>query len=1186
MQMKPSTQNYAPNTGRSDVPILKRGWMPMGSIHRFGLFRNLAVDRCRSVFLAMRCCKIDEIRSSSLARFSACLTLLFVSVLSLTPMMNAQSVAGRLVGTVTDPTGAMLPGAVVTVTNRGTGNHVSAKAGASGEYAVFPIEPGDYDISVQKEGFRTSLVRDVAVDVNAAITRDFHLALGSASAEVSISGAEAPPLQQNISVETIITENQLTTLPLNGRDFNQLVLLAPGATDNTVATGLNLAFGSYALSGNQAFANEYLVDGVTNDNPFQGSSAAPLSVDAIQQFKVVSGVPTAEYGHGATAISAITKSGTNALHGRLIEYYRGDQLLAENPFDNLSADETFLRNQFGGSLGGPVVLPHYDGRTYKTFFFVDYEGTRQSDTATRVDTVPQPAFWSGDFSTLLARGIQLRDPFTTGRPNITGNRLDLYKNGALIDPKAQALRAFFPDPNQMGNASNSIQFPSETVTADQFTARVDQNLPKHELLSVRYIFSNTGGFQPNFLGHGGVGLTEPMDSRNGSVTWTVPIGGNQVNELRFAGMNYSDIASYTAGNAPTVTSLGLQGFELGDNSIPLFPKVTFSGTDAFTTIKYGPTNGYGEAALSMVANIWTLADTYTISAGKHTFKIGFEGRRDYYNVLQQSSARGSMTFTGSATSATSSGYSLANLLMGLPSSTQQVAIKPKALLIQNEYAGFAEDDWRLASHLTVELGLRYELSPSPTEQHDRLAIFDPDLAGGGFVVACKNKQLPTSQFLPSVVAKLTNSSGAFPFPVVCGSSVGYNAENLVSTGAKNFGPRLGLVWDPTGSGLYSIHAGYGIVYSRYPIQYFLQTALVNPPFAGTFPFSQKITSGAAALTLDAPYGGSGSATVTPLGIARNFSLPDNQQWNLALERSIHTTNVVSLRYVGNKGTHLFRSFDANQPFVNPNTGVVTEPLSANFGTTSALVRHSDGNSTYNAMTIEFRRRAARGLNLQANWTWAKAIDDLDLNPQAAGLDAVSPGADRGNSAYARRHQINVNSTYQIPFGRGLKFGSQLSTWEDSLLGGWLVSGIWHWNTGLFLTPTATSEGGLSNTRPDVVPGVNPNLPRGQRTREHWFNAAAFVAAPLLDPTTDLPRFGNASRNTVIGPGLDTVDFALRKAFRLRNAQRVSVEMNLFNALNHPNWGTPDMNISDSTVASITAISKPMRETQFAVRYDF
>jgi hypothetical protein len=328
-------------------------------------------------------------------------------------------------------------------------------------------------------------------------------------------------------------------------------------------------------------------------------------------------------------------------------------------------------------------------------------------------------------------------------------------------------------------------------------------------------------------------------------------------------------------------------------------------------------------------------------------------------------------------------------------------------------------------------------------------------------------------------------------------------------------------------------------------------------------------------------------TVSPIGIQQSFSLPNNQQWNLTLERSIHTNNVITLMYVGNKGTHLFRSFDANQPQVNPTTGAVTQPLSANFGTSSALMRDSDGNSTYNAMVMEFRRRAAKGLNLQANWTWAKAIDDVALNPQAAGLETASPGADRGNSAYARRHQINVNGTYQLPYGRGLAFGSHLAGWADAIAGGWTVSGIWHWNSGIFLTPTTTSQGGLSNTRPNIVAGVNPNLPRNQRTREMWFNAAAFVVPPLLDPATDLPTFGNAPRNTIIGPGIDNVDFTLRKSFKLwRESQRLSVEANLFNALNHPNWGTPDTNISDSTVGSITAISKPMREAQFAARFDF
>jgi hypothetical protein len=1117
----------------------------------------------------------------------ACVALLLFSFLGLSGVAAAQSVAARLIGTVSDPSGAVVSGAVVTTINTGTGKTQSVRAGSRGEYVIFPLEPGTYQIRVTKDGFHSISLRDVVFDVNDSVVRDFRLAVGSSSDTVTVSAESAPLLPQNISVESVITTRQLNALPLNGRDFNQLVLLTPGATDNTVATSVSLDFGSYSLNGNRSFSNEYLIDGVSNINPFQGKSGLPLSVDAIAEFKVISGVPPAEYGHAATTISAVTKSGTNTIHGAAYEYYRGNQLLANNPFDTVSGNESFLRNQFGGAFGGPVRFPHYDGRN-KTFFFASYEGSRQTDTATRVDTVPTAAFWNGDFSSLLTRGIQLHDPLTTGKPVIAGNRLDQYKGGSLITKTATALKAFFPSPNLPGLANNLVQFPNESSNADQFTVRLDQALPRGQVLMARFSYSNSGGFSPNLLGTPGVGLSEPVDSRNGQVTWTASVHNNLVNELRLGGMNYSDIATYSPGNLPTVTSLGMQGFEQASLGVPPLPRITFAGNDAFTTIKYGPTNGFGEAALSMTTNIFTVADSVLVVKGKHTFKVGFEGRRDYFNVLQQTNARGALTFTGSATSANSSGYSLADFLMGLPSSTQQVPIKPKALLTENEYAGYGQDTWQLTPRVTVDAGVRYEYSPSPSEVKNRLSMFDPNLRGGGFVVACNNGQLPTGYFLPSVVSKLTNSSGNFIFPVVCGSAVGYNANNLVGTGAKNWAPRVGFAWDPSGKGLYSIHAGYGIVYTRYPVQYFLQTMLVNPPFAGLFPYSQKITSGKAAVTLGAPFASSGTASVSPIGIDSNFQLPNNQQWNLTMQRTLGISNVVSLAYVGNKGTHLFRSYNVNQAEVNSVTGVVTQPYSSTFGTTSIPIRHSDGNSIYNAMILEFRRRATRGLSLQANWTLAKAIDDVGTNVQTAALDILSPGRDRANSDYARRHGINVNAIYPVPFGRDRALGSSMPVWADTVAGGWNVSGIWHWTTGRYLTATTNALGGLSTNRPDVVPGVDPNLAFSQRSRSHWFNPAAFTQPPLLDPSSGLPRFGNAGRNTIIGPGTNEADLSLRKVVPLRSElRRLSVEMSLFNALNHPNWGDPDTNVSNTnTVGIVSTISKPMREAQFAVRLDF
>ena len=1115
----------------------------------------------------------------------------------------AQSTAGRMTGTVTDATGAVIPGAKVTAVNQGTGAKLSGATSQSGDYSLYPLPPGTYDLVVEKTGFSVTSLQGIVIDVNTTLANNVVLNVGSTSSEVTVSASAAPLVTQSISVESVVDQEQLSALPLKGRDWNDLVLLTPGATES-VSAGSNLDFGSYSLNGNRSFSNEYLVDGVPNNNTFQGKAATQMSVDSIAEFKVISGVPTAEYGHASTAITSITKSGTNKFHGSLFNYYRGNLLLAKSPFDSVGGDENLLRNQFGGSVGGPVSIPHVMDGQNKTFFFFNYEGMRQDKTALRNATVPTDAFWSGDFSYLLSSAycptdptkcVQLRDPFTTGRPNIPGNRLDLYKNGALISQTALALRSYYAAPNKNGLAGNLVLFPDETSTTDQFTVRLDRMLPKSQSISGRLTYANGGGYLPNALATPGVGMTEPQDSRNAYVTWTAPIGSSAVNELRVGAMNYSDIVTYTSGDAPTVDSLGLIGFDQGNSGIPYFPKISFSGTDNFTSLKYGYSEGYGEAALSMTTNVFSIADTFSINKGSHGLKFGFQGLRDYYNVLQQTGARGTITFSGSKTSSNSTGYSFADFLIGVPSSSQQVPVKTKALMTANEWAGFVQDTWHVRSNLTLDLGVRYEFSPSPTEVNNRLSMFSDKIPGGGFIVACTNGVPNLNQYLPSIMAKLTDSTGNLTYPIACGSDYGYNSKNLISTGNRNWAPRVGFIWDPTSKGVYSVRGGYGMVYSRYPVQYFLQTMLVNPPFAGLLPYSQKITGvsptggGVPALTLLSPYGGAGKVTISPLGIDQNFLLPNNQQWNLGVARTLGTKMMLAVSYVGNKGTHLFRTFNVNQRIVDPETGAVIQTYSERFGTSNIPIRRSDGNSIYNAMVVEFRRRGTKNVNMGANWTWAKSIDDVSTNVQNAGLDILSPGRDRADSDYARRHTISFNTTYSVPFGKGRTFGAGMPGWANAMVGGWNLSGIWRWSTGRFLTATSTTQGGLSSNRPDAVPGVSPNLPRSQRTSEHWFNPDAFQLSPIIDPDTGLPRFGNAGRNTIIGPGLNSVDMSLRKAFRFgKDKGRLSVEMSLFNVFNHPNWANPDTNISNTNTVGhvINGLTKDQRCAQFVARYDF
>jgi hypothetical protein len=383
-----------------------------------------------------------------------------------------------------------------------------------------------------------------------------------------------------------------------------------------------------------------------------------------------------------------------------------------------------------------------------------------------------------------------------------------------------------------------------------------------------------------------------------------------------------------------------------------------------------------------------------------------------------------------------------------------------------------------------------------------------------------------------------------------------------------------------------VRGGYGLFYTRYPAQYLLQTIAINPPFAGTFTNSQQIVNGTPRLTLDRPYPASGSQTgFSPAGFDRDFILPRNEQWNVTAERGVGWRTSVSVGYVGNRGTHLFRSVNVNALTMNPQTGQITRPYSSTFGTNSILVRRTDGTSIYHAMVLEIRRSSGRNLQFQGNWTWAKGLDDTGETVQAALLDNSDLARDRANSDYVRRHMVKINATYALPFGRGQRFGATSPRWLDLLAGGWRLSGIWQFATGRYFTPTVSSSGGLSNTRPDRI--GDGNLPAGERTPQRWFDPTAFVPAPAVEPTTGLARFGNAGRNILIGPGLNVVDAGLAKTVAVAGRSRVTLRIEAFNVFNTPNYDLPDRSLSNTnTVATINALTKPQRQVQFAARFEF
>src|SRR5262245_40270296 len=349
----------------------------------------------------------------------------------------------RLAGDVIDPAGLGIPNAAVKLLHEGTRAELRTLTGRDGDFVFPSVVPGSYKLHVEAVGFKSVTRNALKLDVLQSAKLRVSMDVGAVTERVDVTAELAPALVTSASIESAVTREQIGTLPMNGRDFNALVLLAAGAVDN-INAGNGRDFGAVAANGNRAFSNDYTIDGAPNNDVYQGRSALPLSIDTIQEFKVTSGAASAQYGQAGTQISVVTRGGTNQFHGSAFEYYRGNSLQARNPFST-AAPPPFSRHQYGGSLGGPVIAPRYNGRN-KTFFFLNYEGNRQRDSATRVATVPPDAFWGGDFSSLLARNIVLRDPFDAAKPVIPGNRLDQYMGGSRISKVAQRLRPFWGTP--------------------------------------------------------------------------------------------------------------------------------------------------------------------------------------------------------------------------------------------------------------------------------------------------------------------------------------------------------------------------------------------------------------------------------------------------------------------------------------------------------------------------------------------------------------------------------------------------------------------------------------------------------------------------------------------------------------------------------------------------------------------
>lgn len=1178
-------------------------------------------------------------RAITSCNFSSRSLLILLACLSLTAGLWAQKDTGTIAGTVTDPSGAVLAGAKVLVTDLDRGGAFTTTTNQSGEYVATPLKVGRYTVTVEHSGFKRAISQPVSLDVQQRAVVNIKLQLGQATESVEVTGS-APLLEtQTSELGQVVNARQVSNLPLNGRNFAQLALLTAGTTPSEPGARDEQSFG-FSAGGARSLQNNFLLDGIDNNSNLpdllnESNYVIQPPVDALQEFKVQTNAYSAEFGRGNGAIvNAVIKSGTNSLHGSGWGFLRNNVLDARNFFDPVGPTPPYEQYQFGGTLGGPVFIPHvYDGRN-KTFFFVDYEGLRIHQADTQTLLVPDALQRAGNFASLLDTSTQTGVD-CNGRPTYGGELFDTrltqisagsptglcgvpiggYTAGGLptniipggkIDPLAAKLMALFPAPNVSGNpAFNYVANPVENTHRSNFDTRIDQKFSDKDNAFIRFSYEDQpriipSPFQNNIADGGGffsgiednsyrsVALSETHVFRPTLVN-EFRFGYNRVNSHRFQFNFDKDISGQIGFPGVPFTPIngGLPQLNFDDGSAPTLGSPTF-----LPSVE--------------LQNTYVLSDNLTWVKGKHTVKYGTEIRREEFTIFQPAESRGtegfSNGFTDNPAKPGTGGFGQASFLIGLADGGG-INNLHNVDYHRPIYSFYTQDDWRVTQKLTLNLGLRYELFTTVKERFNEQGTFDLNDPTTPTIIVPKGQ---TMQLTPTLASQIrvapTGSTG------------------LVPVDTNNFAPRIGFAYQLTPSTV--VRGGYGLFYGGQENgPYSNPSPGFNPPFfvtqsfnspcgaasanpalfasgndcavpgisnqPGLIPGSAGISVGFPATSLTDPN------TPTLFTVDPRLVTPYMQQWNFGIERQLGGDTMLQITYAGSKGTKLFTFYNGNQadPSPDPNAAFAPRrPVPAI--DTSVSLFASDGGSKYNSLQTRLEKRFTHGFSLLASYTYSNAEDNAsNANLGSQNNDGFRwfkhPEWEWGHASFDVRHRFTLSYIYQLPFGHGQRYLSGASGAVEQILGGWQVAGITTISSGNWYTPL-DGNGGFANSDG----GQLPNVVADPNSSSHclpgtFFNTCAFVDPPL-------GSFGNAARNSVLGPGAQTWDLSIFKTFSVTERAKLEFRSEFFNLPNHTNFllsksGPQESNNSTVLGASqfgfLTA-ARPPRQIQFALKLSF
>jgi hypothetical protein len=1088
---------------------------------------------------------------------------------------------GTITGEVKDESGASVPGATVTAQSVATNAVRTQVSNQAGTYTFPAMPPGTYRVKAELQGFRT-VQNAVELHVEETVRLDFKLEVGALTETAEVSAATTLIATSNATVGTVIENRRIVELPLNGRNYLSLIALSPNVSAGFAGPGQagdrqggSRAGQQISISGQRREFNYYTLDGVDNTDVNFNTYIFLPSIDALEEFKVQTGIYSAEFGRAAGQVNVVTKSGSNALHGTVFEFHRNDKFDARSyAFTAAQAaapKAPFKWHQFGYTAAGPVMRN-------RLFFMSNYEGYKDRRTSFNNFNLPSEAMRNGDFS---AVGTALIDPATctaagTARTCQTfpGNMIPANR----IHPTSKQLLEFYPAPNTSGGTFNYLSEQKRTIDRKQYTQRMDFVQNTMSTWMGRYSYGHDDEVSPALMLNGSKLLNSVHQVMIGNTRTLSP---TVLNEFRF-GFNsfFNTFGRELAFVRDVVSELAIPGVTPGPPESWGIPTIGISGFNGFGDSTEGPYTNRNK--------VFEFTDNLSWVRGTHSFKLGGIIRFDQFNQDGNQFSRGSFTFDGRATgsftgAATPGAAAFADFLLGYQRTSEAAVALATTKFRSVSQAYYFNDTWRMRKNMTLDYGLRYEYTP-------------PWLDKGGTLINAylpsRDTGLPVADLSRHPVLVRIGSGDFYEGlnvrfnPNIQVARDGRLGERLVDDDKLNFAPRIGWAWTP--SDAWSVRAGTGIFYMQ-------DTG--NPRFdmARNAVGRRQDTSDPLLLNLNwnAPFFGSGTNAcgVQPplvcisqhyvLGNMYDRKTPYMIQYVFNVQRQLDRVTAVEIGYLGSRSKRLERMFDANEAVPGPGSVQTRRPY-PEFTKVQEIGNVAE--AKYNSMALKVTRRLDRGLSLLFGYTLSKSTDNGSgirvLNGDALfPQDSTCFDCEWGLSIFDVRHRVVTSVLYELPFGGDKPF--LRDGIGAAILGDWQISAIINKSSGFPRDPAVGTDipnTGSQTYRPNLVPGQDPN--DGAQTPQQWFNTAAFVAPAQF-------TYGNAGRNIVIGPGIFNTDMSLIRNVRFGGGRSLQVRLEAFNVFNNPVWGDPNLSMANPALfGTINTTRTPMRELQIGAKFTF